>query len=62
MTHLPYIIAAYSLGVLIPGWFGLAAVIRMRAAARQLAAIDPRVNRPKTGPRVERPGKADYDP
>jgi hypothetical protein len=42
MTHLPYIVAAYALGVLIPGWFAVAAVVRVRGAARRLAAVDPR--------------------
>jgi hypothetical protein len=55
MTHLPYVVAAYSLGVLIPGSYGLAAFVRMRAAARRLAAIDPRVNRTRASPRVKRP-------
>jgi hypothetical protein len=51
MTHLPYIAAAYALGVLIPASFGVAAVARMRAAARRLAAIDPRAKRPERGRR-----------
>ena len=42
MTHLPYILASYALGVLIPAGFGLAAFLRMRAAERRLDAIDPR--------------------
>ena len=42
MTHLPYIVAAYDLGVLIPGAFALAAFLRMRGAQRRLAAIDTR--------------------
>jgi hypothetical protein len=42
MTHLPYIVAAYALGVLIPGTFGVAAFLRMRSARRRLAAIDKR--------------------
>ena len=46
MTHLPYIVAAYALGVLIPGTFAVAAFLRMRTARRRLAAIDPRVRRP----------------
>ena len=35
VTHLPYIVAAYALGVLIPGTFAVAAFLRMahRAAA-----------------------------
>jgi hypothetical protein len=56
MTHLPYIVAAYALGVLIPGTFAIAAFLRMRAAQRRLAAIGPRVNPgsspgPGAGPR-----------
>ena len=43
MTHLPYIVAAYALGVLIPGTFGVAAFLRMRSARRRLA-VDPRIN------------------
>jgi hypothetical protein len=51
MTHLPYVVAAYTLGVLIPASFGVAAFARMRGAARRLAAIDPRVKRPAAGHR-----------
>jgi|HubBroStandDraft_2_1064218.scaffolds.fasta_scaffold1176006_2 hypothetical protein len=46
MTHLPYIVASYALGVLIPATFAVAAFLRMRTAQRRLAAIDPRANRP----------------
>ncbi len=56
MTHLPFIAVSYALGVLIPAGFGLAAFLRMSAARRRLAAIDPRVNGPGTGPRQNRPG------
>jgi hypothetical protein len=42
MTHLPYIVAAYALGVIVPAWLGIAAFLRMRDAGRRLAAIDPR--------------------
>jgi TRAP-type mannitol/chloroaromatic compound transport system permease small subunit len=52
MTHLPFIAAAYSLGVLIPIGFGLAAFQRMTAARRKLAAIDPRVGRAATEARA----------
>ena len=52
MTHLPFIAAAYSLGVLIPIGFGLAAFQRMTAARRKLAAIDPRAGRVRTDARV----------
>jgi hypothetical protein len=51
VTHLPYIVAAYALAVLIPGTFAVAAVLRMRTAQRRLAAIDPRVKRPGASPR-----------
>ena len=50
MTHLPFIAASYALGVLIPGWFAIAAFLRMRSAQRRLASIDPRV-RPEDGRR-----------
>ncbi|HKM62884.1 MAG TPA: hypothetical protein VJY39_10375 [Acidisphaera sp.] len=42
MTHLPFIAAAYALGVLIPLVFGIGAWQRAAAARRKLAAIDPR--------------------
>jgi hypothetical protein len=42
MTHLPYILAAYALGVIVPAWLGIAAFLRVRGAGRRLAAIDPR--------------------
>jgi hypothetical protein len=45
VSHLPYIIASYALGVVVPGTFALAALLRTRAARRRLAAIDPRVRR-----------------
>jgi hypothetical protein len=45
MTHLPYIVAAYALGVLVPVTFAASAFLRMRAARRRLAAIDPRIQR-----------------
>ena len=51
MTHLPYIVAAYALGVMIPGAFAASALVRMRAARQRLAAIDPRVN-PSQRPRL----------
>jgi hypothetical protein len=47
MTHLPYIIASYALGVLIPGTFAVMAFVRMRSARLRLAAIDPRPRRPR---------------
>jgi hypothetical protein len=39
MTHLPFVVSAYALGVLIPGTFGVAAFLRMRSARRRLAAV-----------------------
>ena len=45
MTHLPYIVAAYLLGVLVPGTFAVAAFTRMRTARLRLAAIDRRRTR-----------------
>jgi hypothetical protein len=45
VTHLPYIAASYALGVLLPGWFGVAAFLRMRTAQRRLAVLDHRRNR-----------------
>ena len=42
MTFLPYVAASYTLGVVIPGAFALAAWRRMRIATARLAAIDPR--------------------
>ena len=45
MTHLPFIVAAYTLGVLIPAGYAMVAYLRMGAARRKLAAIDPRAAR-----------------
>jgi len=42
MTHLPYVLSSYALGMLVPVGFGIAAFLRMRAASRRLAAVDPR--------------------
>jgi hypothetical protein len=42
MTHLPYIVASYALGVLVPASYALAAFLRMRKARRRLTAIDTR--------------------
>lgn len=55
MTHLPFIAASYTLGILIPVGFGLAAYLRMGAARRRLAAIDPRIKGSGAGPRANRP-------
>jgi cytochrome c biogenesis protein CcdA len=45
VTHLPFVAAAYTLGVAVPLAFALAATLRMRAANRRLGAIDPRAAR-----------------
>lgn len=45
MTHLPYVVASYVLGVLIPGSFAISAFLRMRTARRRLAALDHRRSR-----------------
>jgi cytochrome c biogenesis protein CcdA len=45
MTHLPFVMAAYALGVLIPTTFAVAAFLRMRTAKRRLAALDHRRRR-----------------
>jgi cytochrome oxidase assembly protein ShyY1 len=45
VTHLPYIISAYGLGVLVPIVFAIDAWLRVRSAKRRLAAIDPRQHR-----------------
>jgi HAMP domain-containing protein len=45
VNHLPYIIAAYALGVLVPAGYALAAVMRLGAAKRRLAALEPRGGR-----------------
>jgi hypothetical protein len=42
MTHLPYIAASYTLAILVLGWFGIGSWVRVGAARRRLAAIDPR--------------------
>lgn len=45
MNHLPYIAASYALALLLPAGFALAAWLRMGAARRKLALIDPRQQR-----------------
>ena len=50
MTHLPFVAASYVLGVVVPAGFALAAFLRVGAARRRLAAIDPR-GRPGASPR-----------
>jgi hypothetical protein len=45
MTHLPFIAVSYGLAVLVLGWFGIGAWVRVGSARRRLAAIDPRRER-----------------
>ncbi|HTW68545.1 MAG TPA: hypothetical protein VME47_01545 [Acetobacteraceae bacterium] len=52
MDLLPYIAASYALGILIPGVFAVTAFLRVGAARRRLAAIDPRANRASAGTRT----------
>jgi hypothetical protein len=42
MTHLPFIAGSYSLAILALGGLGATAWIRLNAARRLLAVIDPR--------------------
>ena len=42
MTHLPYVVACYGLGVAVPLAFAVGAWRRLGQARRRLAAIDPR--------------------
>ncbi len=45
MTHLPYIVAAYGLTLVIVAIFAVNAWQRTGAARRRLAALDPRERR-----------------
>jgi cytochrome c biogenesis protein CcdA len=45
MNHLAFILAAYTIGVLMPSAFAVAAWTRMVRATRRLLAIDPRQQR-----------------
>lgn len=42
MTHLPYVLGCYGLALLVAGGLGVSAALRLRAARRKLAAVDPR--------------------
>jgi hypothetical protein len=42
VTHLPYIMAAYGLFVVVAVWYAAGAWLRAARARRRLAAIDPR--------------------
>ncbi len=43
MTHLPFVVAAYTLGAAVPAAFAVSAWVRLRQARRRLAALDPRM-------------------
>jgi hypothetical protein len=45
VTHLPFVAAAYAMGILLPLAFTVDAFRRIGAARRKLAAIDPRQSR-----------------
>lgn len=45
MTHLGFIVAAYAVALGVPAVLAGGAVLRLGAARRKLAAIDPRGNR-----------------
>ena len=45
MTHLPFIVTCYSLGIGVPVLFALHAWRRLGVARRRLAALDPRMGR-----------------
>ena len=45
MTHLPFIGAAYALGVGVPAVLAVLSWRRLRLAQRRLAVIDPRMSR-----------------
>ena len=45
MTHLPFIVACYALGVGVPLVFGVGAWLRLGVATRRLRTLDPREGR-----------------
>lgn len=45
MTHLPYISAAYALGVGVPAILAMLSWRRLKLAQKRLAVIDPRMSR-----------------
>jgi hypothetical protein len=42
MTHLPYIIPAFVIAVALPLFLGIESALRLRAAQKRLAALEPR--------------------
>ena len=45
MTHLGFVAASYGLGTAVPIVFAVSSALRLSAARRKLAAIDPRGER-----------------
>ena len=45
MTHFGFVATAYALGLAVPMAFTATALVRLRAATRRLAVIDPRQRR-----------------
>ena len=45
MTHLPFIVAAYAIGVGVPAVMAVTSWRRLRLAQKRLAVIDPRMSR-----------------
>ncbi len=41
MNHAEFVLPAYALGVLVPGWFAVTAALRLRRAKRVLVALEP---------------------
>ncbi len=49
MNHLGFIAAAYTIGILLPGYFAVSAWLRMATATRRLAVVDTRRQRRRQG-------------
>jgi cytochrome c biogenesis protein CcdA len=45
VTHLPFILAAYALGISLPVWLAVDATLRLGRARRRLAAVETRPRR-----------------
>ena len=54
MTHLPYIVAVYALGVLVPTAYAIDAWLRSRRATRLLATVETRPRRAAAGATPDR--------
>jgi hypothetical protein len=42
LTHLPYILASYSIFAVLAAWLAVGAAMRLRHALARLRAVDPR--------------------